>query len=248
MVTTKGFDDHYLPTGVVGSYKTPGAAWFNDATTFAIAQTKMPMFECPSDPQLGRDFVQWHAVGYEDTSPVYCTSGFVWLGLNEPDDDKLQATNYVGVGGLLGGGRCQVEWDLDGNGTVDVPNTSDWRGVFHGSRVKVQFRDLTRGTSNVLLFGEATGGTLIGFSWMGANFIPSVWNKYVRSDGTPDPANPNPAALASSDAAYGFSSYHTGGYQFALGDGSVRFLSENIDAHTYWAISSMAADWLNGEF
>ncbi len=248
MGTTKGFDDHYLTGSVVGNYKTPGAAWYNDAASFALAQTRMPMFECPSDPQAGKDFVLWHGSGYFSTSVIYCTSGFVLFGIDNPSDDNLKATNYVGVGGMIGGGRCNVQWDLNGDGSVDVPNLHDWKGVFSVSRLKVSFRDLTRGTSNVLMFGEATGGKSLGFSWMGANFIPSVWNKYVDSAGVPDPANPNPANLTSTDAAYGFSSFHTGGYQFALGDGSVRFISENMDKNTYWAISAMSNSWVNGEF
>ena len=243
MGTTTGFEDHYLVGGVVGNYKTPGDAWYYDAASFALAQTRMPMFECPSDPQTGKDFVLWHGSGYFNTSDIYCSSGFVDFGANSTVDDNLKPTNYVGVGGLIGGGRCNVQWDLDGDGSVDVPNMHDWRGVFSVSRVKVNFRDLTRGTSNVLMFGEATGGANYGFSWMGANFIPSVWNKYPN-----DPANPNPAKLASSDAAYGFSSFHTGGYQFALGDGSVRFISENMDKNTYWAISAMSNNWVTGEF
>ena len=34
-------------------------------------------------------------------------------------------------------------------------------------------------------------------------------------------------------AVHGFSSHHPGGSHYALGDGSVRFLSENIDINTY---------------
>lgn len=248
MGTTKGFEDHYLTGGVVGSYKTPGDAWYIDAASFAVAQTRMPMFECPSDPQAGTDFVLWHGSGYDYASDIYCSSGIVDFGSNSTADDNLKPTNYVGVGGMIGGGRCNVQWDLNNDGQVDVPDLHDWRGVFSISRAKVSFRDLTRGTSNVLMFGEATGGTSYGFSWMGANFIPSVWNKYVSSSGVPDPANPNPAKLAGTDAVYGFSSFHTGGYQFALGDGSVRFISENIDKNTYWAISAMSNGWVTGEF
>lgn len=236
MVTTKGFDDHYMTSGVVGSYKTPGAPWFYDATTFALAQTRMPMFECPSDPQLGRDFVLWHRV-------VPCSSGFVWFGANSTADDNLKQTNYVGVGGLLAAGACNVQWDLNGDGIVDVPNTRDWRGVFHGSRVKVAFRDITRGTSNTLVVGEATGGREVNFPWMGANFIPTYWNKAAGDD-----SNPNPFNKTILGGAYGFSSYHTGGYQFLLGDGSVKFLSENMDRNTYYAITAMSNNFINGEF
>ena len=67
-------------------------------------------------------------------------------------------TSYVGVGGLLGAAACNVQWDLDGDGTVDVPNTRDWKGLFSSSRTRHAFRDITRGTSNTLVMGEATGG------------------------------------------------------------------------------------------
>jgi len=234
MGTTKGIDDHYLTPSAVGSYKTPGASWFDDAPTWTLAQTKMPMFECPSDPQDGADFVLWHRV-------IACTSGIVSFGDDDPTDDVLKGTNYVGVGGFIAGGRCNVQMDLDNDGVADIPDTYDWRGIFHGSRVKVGFRDLTRGTSNTLMMGESTGGKDMNYAWMGINFLPTYWN---QADGEPH----NPANLDRNTAPYAFSSFHTGGYQFALGDGSVRFISENINASTFWAISAMSNNWVNGEF
>ena len=41
---------------------------------------------------------------------------------------------------------------------------------------------------------------------------------------------------------------HTGGNQFALGDGSERFISEDINANTFGAISAMSNTWITGEF
>lgn len=234
MGTTKGFDDHYLTPFAVGSYKSPGAPWFDDPPTWILAQTRMPMFECPSDPQEGKDFVLWHRV-------IACTSELVSFGDDDPSDDVLMGTNYVGVGGFLGGGRCNAQLDLNNDGSVDMADTYDWRGIFHGSRVKVRFSDLQRGTSNSLMLGESTGGRDMNFAWMGINFLPTYWNQL---EGEPH----NPARTDRLTGPYAFSSFHTGGYQFALADGSVRFLSENIDANTFWAISAMSNNWVNGQF
>lgn len=40
---------------------------------------------------------------------------------------------------------------------------------------------------------------------------------------------------------YSFASRHTGGGQFGLGDGSVRFVSENIDTATYRAFATISS-------
>ena len=46
----------------------------------------------------------------------------------------------------------------------------------------------------------------------------------------------------------GFKSRHVGGAQFLLGDGSVRFLSENIDYVTYQRLGSRNDGGFVGEF
>jgi len=50
------------------------------------------------------------------------------------------------------------------------------------------------------------------------------------------------------DVSAGFSSYHTGGAQFLLGDGTVRFISENVDQLTYERLSSRADGKTVGPF
>ncbi len=46
----------------------------------------------------------------------------------------------------------------------------------------------------------------------------------------------------------GFGSFHTGGAQFALGDGSVRFISENINPETFKNLGNRADGELPGSF
>lgn len=48
--------------------------------------------------------------------------------------------------------------------------------------------------------------------------------------------------------AWGYGSGHTGGCQVALGDGSVRFLSENLDALTFWRLTYLHDGAVVGEF
>jgi prepilin-type processing-associated H-X9-DG protein len=52
------------------------------------------------------------------------------------------------------------------------------------------------------------------------------------------PGNPNPRYPACTNPnnwnlSWGFRSLHAGGVQFLLGDGSVQFISENIDYKSY---------------
>ena len=90
------------------------------------------------------------------------------------------------------------------------------------------------------MFGESTGGPEENFPWMGANFIPQYWR--TRTSPSTNPVNDGV------EGPYTFNSYHTGGFQFCLADGSVRFISENIDETTYWAAAAMASGRPLGEF
>ncbi|MCP4856388.1 MAG: DUF1559 domain-containing protein [Fuerstiella sp.] len=85
---------------------------------------------------------------------------------------------------------------------------SRYKGLF-GSGVKTRFRDVTDGSSNTIAFFEVTGGDRYSFWWIDNGAFPTGW-------GFGDNYNQ-------------LNSAHTGGVQVLLGDGSVRFISENID-------------------
>jgi prepilin-type N-terminal cleavage/methylation domain-containing protein len=107
------------------------------------------------------------------------------------------------------------------------------RGVFYNLS-RVSFRDIADGTTNTLFVGERDRRCGAG-SWIG--------NRAPRGGGTRGadytfgrisvPINdilPN-TGNRSRNCTDGFGSKHAGGSQFVLGDGSVRFISENIDSN-----------------
>jgi len=86
---------------------------------------------------------------------------------------------------------------------------------------------------------EATGGIF------GSTADPI--NKVRVTDTLVDDAEVDDCAAAG-HATSNYRSYHQGGAQFLLGDGSVRFLSENIDQVTFDALATRAGGEVVGEF
>lgn len=139
------------------------------------------------------------------------------------------------------------------------------QGVF-GNSGGARMRDLTDGTTNVIAIGEAWGGarykTSGSFGPWGLSGTHTCCHLYTPSnnstvlDATTIAAYVNDFrinAAYQNDAlkrqyAWGYGSGHTGGCQVVLGDGSVKFLSENIDALTFWRLTYSHDGAVVGEF
>lgn len=139
----------------------------------------------------------------------------------------------------------------------------------------VRIRDLTDGMTSTLLFGErnhidknydtfAAGGLAIEPMGQWGWWAPSG-GMYGLSDVTMSTFAPInyeiPSDMTSSgmsaatftstwDASRvgSFGSQHVGGAQFCLGDGSTRFISENIDSTVYRALGTRAGGEVVGEY
>ena len=135
----------------------------------------------------------------------------------------LATANYVGI--------CGTRWSTPENWIV---NRVDPYGTFWGDS-RVKFRDVTDGLSNTMIVGERDWELGWAANWIGQrNYTGTgIWgmrqNLAILDVKINDPVlqpNGNPAV------SRGFSSRHTGGAHFLLGDGSVRFISENIHFNT----------------
>lgn len=137
------------------------------------------------------------------------------------DNPGLQRVNYVGNGGSF----------ANSFNTHNQPASRNTGVLMRDSRVRI--RDITDGTSNTIMVGE----TLIyDFLW-----DPNLYGRPHGGQGTADSGlalmrigqramNP-PDTANNTVKRESTGSFHTGGAQYALCDGSVRFISENIN-HT----------------
>jgi prepilin-type N-terminal cleavage/methylation domain-containing protein/prepilin-type processing-associated H-X9-DG protein len=192
------------------------------AAGVALLQTPLPGFRCPSD------------VGPATNTFKSTLAGAVnWYNRNASstgtNDIPIATSNYVMVAGTGDSTTPPAT-----PGTTATPP----QGVGF-SNSKINFRDITDGTSNTIMVGErawkygtvmAGAGTVVGFS---ASNNDQTTNAAVKGgqlsalalgyDGI------NWAASNLAHQPRGFSSVHVGGAQFLMCDGSVRFISENVD-------------------
>lgn len=133
-------------------------------------------------------------------------------------------------------------------GTGATPNygnlsyaSGEVRGVMGRWGWAAKFAQITDGMSNTFAVGECVGAfcitqNLASQSW-GTTAHPINYMNASLAANLPTQANPR------WDESIGFRSFHPGGCHFLFCDGTVRFISDNIDGVNYRALASRA----NGE-
>ncbi|MCA9047433.1 MAG: DUF1559 domain-containing protein [Planctomycetaceae bacterium] len=186
-------------------------------------EQRLPVFLCPSDP--------------------YSDGGFVVR-----DNSAVPVERYAAASFAANWGPSTAGVNLD-----DTPLQS--RGVFFRNS-HTRFRDISDVLSGTLALGERTNGPIVGGATAGGHaFFETVWSAAVRE--VTDPADDHghmvlfetqfrPNQPGGDDK--GLSAPHEGISLFALCDGSVRPISENIDSGVYNALGTRNGSEIVGEF
>ncbi|MCE9560553.1 MAG: DUF1559 domain-containing protein [Planctomycetes bacterium] len=155
-------------------------------------------------------------------------------------------------------------------GNTGIDETANWQiGTLNGITYKpapftagkpMAITRITDGSSNTLMLAELIIGRrhdLRGLTWWGSG---SGFSTQLRPNDTspdlswsssawcdPNPPNP-PCAFRSSAYMFGARSRHTGGVNVALCDGSVRFVTNSIQASDWQALSSAQGGEVLGDW
>lgn len=150
---------------------------------------------------------------------------------------SMHANSSLGCGLC---GAAQTNCLCTNQGLNHVAPMGNGPGLFHYRADNISFKSVTDGTSNTLMVGEGTflrNGNGTNYSqWMGTWAVASTVNGINR-----------PNAGSYFDGS-GFRSYHTGGAHFCLADGSVRFISENINLFVLSYLGTKGGGEVIGDF
>jgi prepilin-type processing-associated H-X9-DG protein len=192
----------------------------------------MPAYICPSDPspELG---------GWSAKTNYACSMG-----------NQLMVNAGVGGGPAPWGSCPQYQGNNFGTGGAGHGNSAapqDTSGIMSRFDYSAKLAEVVDGTSNVIAAGEIRP-SCGDHTWNGWFHFNSIWVATTAPINFPvECINESPSWNAGTAPAgkngcnqyqawnttQGFKSRHTGGAHFLLCDGSVRFISENIDYLNY---------------
>ncbi len=186
---------------------------------WTLGGSRINLFLCPSDPQ--------------DHELVWCCTGRQQAGM--PEDHDMAKTNMAGVHDSIEH-MCQ---------SINRPS-QEANGVLYAVSA-TRFADISDGTSSTLMVGEILGGgrgTHRGVYW-------HSWDTLGTQNGINGPGTRigEDLPLSFNHRHHGgFASEHPGGCHFAMVDGSVHFLSENIDAKLLAALTTRSNGEVVGDY
>lgn len=224
---------------ISGAYYDLNENWWRSTTAGGVpipnsttVQMHLSVFTCPSTPNAKR-LQNKPEIPPEQNKIGACGDYFAIEGVNPAINNELPAS-------------------------LQFPAGSDLRGILRQqSEGYPTFAAVTDGTSNTIMLGECAGREDV---WRGRKMTAAAADKSLpncaRARGGAWATNDNPYDIGqriewcsgaasipgtmkinnSNEWGHFFYSFHDGGACFAMGDGSVRFVSENVQLWTIAAI------------
>jgi prepilin-type N-terminal cleavage/methylation domain-containing protein len=215
------------------SQLNPGSASISSSSPWKLIPQhliKIPGHRCPSEPSpdtpTGRNdsyspatAVVSNYFGSAGASATHPSAG-VGCGLCLDSQANCQCTDQGVVGG----------WQ---NASAIISGGS---GMFSLRASNYSMKNVTDGTSNTLFVGEL-------------KITPNSWYQWIDPWSLASTVNGiNAPGFNNAYYRQTYGSYHVGGAHFLLVDGSVRFISENIDLRTFGNLATKAGGEPLGEF
>jgi len=211
---------------VLGTIPPPAGVSYPATSVTTVKAARPPIFRCPSDAYN----LNTSLCNYVGSIGSQCA-----IGPCGYDPNQINCQTYVpGTVGPPYPGTV-----ASGDHGNDV-NTSGIRGLFNRLGAKMNMASVNDGLSNTIAVGEILPEWHDHAAWDmnwtsyngGAAHASTIVPINVKTDQQTWCSPPN-QAYSNWNISWGFKSRHSGGANFLLGDGSVRFLSQTIDMRTY---------------
>jgi prepilin-type N-terminal cleavage/methylation domain-containing protein/prepilin-type processing-associated H-X9-DG protein len=215
------------------------AAWYTNNS--AAQQHIIKLYQCPSDnvgyfSNSGEPFSNWTRSNY---AACFSADG-TWMEPNVPNG-----------------------WDTGNSNPAYNPSVTSGKRALFNVNVKRAIRDITDGTSNTVAFSEMISGPdqtadSRGYWWgyFGAQYSHQRAPNSPLKDRLVSPfcVNSKPGAPCDTTSPFWTTvlisarSYHTGGVNACLADGSVRFVSNSVDQNVWVGLASIGSGETLGDY
>ena len=210
------------------------ADMFASGKDLEVLQSPVSVFRCPSDATPPLIPVSNPADAFVNVAP--CSFGRPldngkwerhFNGLHSPAGFQPSTSNYVGSKGIIDAGCQRVSGTPVSPWTAD-PDRCANTGIFFGNS-RISMKHITDGTTKTFLLGERDGFCLAA-TWIGVRnpFGPDSWSSNWAMAHAAFKLN-YPCTGSHDTCTESFSSAHPGGAFFAFCDGSVHFISDDIN-------------------
>ncbi|MCA9012855.1 MAG: DUF1559 domain-containing protein, partial [Planctomycetaceae bacterium] len=230
---------------------TPGTPYSSAQNFAVITSASIPTFACPSSPQNSK--IAPYTPQFWADADASSTAAFVVAGSSMDYGAFSSWSAMKGAGGSLGGTGIGGGTGNSGKTFMDADSN---RGQ---NSMGITIAKVPDGLSNTMMLAEAAdrgnewamgklrgpsndsgndangnpyrnGGSWNDWSYGIIGLRPIAPGGFTTNNGGPGRAN-GPCAINCNNR-WNFYSFHAGGVQMVLGDGSVRFVSQNISLNT----------------